>query len=196
MSSFTLPRKFESLWQKCLPFLKQGRPDDLMHAEELVNFILSYKGKLKLNKDVLIPVAIMHDIGHSAILPEHFRYITGPQKITNGKLVHMLVGAKIARDILRKLKYPTKIIKEVVEIIAIHDAHQLDIDWKKIYNTKNKKIFHDIDLLDWFNKKRYRKLRKIWPKRKLMKLLESKINTFYFPEIKKIVKERLKVFDE
>ena len=63
----------------------------------------------------------MHDIGHSSILPEHFRYITGKDKVLNGKLVHMLVGAKIARDILVSIQYDEKKSDEIVEIISMHE---------------------------------------------------------------------------
>ena len=49
-----------------------GRPGDVEHAAEMVNFILEYRGNLNLDKYILIPVAMMYDIGHSAILPEYF----------------------------------------------------------------------------------------------------------------------------
>lgn len=103
-----LPAKYAKLWQKCVPLLKQGRPDDLNHAKETAEFILQYKGKLKFDQEILIPMAMMHDIGHSAILAEHFKYITGPDKLTNGKLAHMLIGAKIAQELLIKQNITSK----------------------------------------------------------------------------------------
>jgi len=102
-----LPNKYLELWQKCLPILQKGRPGDDTHSVEVAEFILNCKKK-NLNLDILIPTAIMHDIGHSAILPEHFKYITGQEKVKNGKLVHMLAGAKIAKDILDSLQYDPK----------------------------------------------------------------------------------------
>lgn len=191
MKKIVLPKKFQILWRRCLPLLKKGRPDDLGHAQDLIKFLLDYSGKMKIDKDILIPVAMMHDIGHSAILPEHFQYVTGPKKIKNSKLVHMLAGAKIAADLLKKIKYPTKKAREIVDIISIHDAEQLDIEWRKIYNTYNKKIFHDFDLLDGFSVKRFKKLLRIWSKKKLTESIEKRLENFFFKEFKKLAIKKI-----
>lgn len=192
MKKLALPKKIQTLWRRCLPLLKSGRPDDLSHAQDLIKFLLDYGGKMKIDKDILIPVAMMHDIGHSAILPEHFQFITGPKKIKNSKLVHMLAGAKIAADLLQKIKYPTKKAREIIDIISIHDAEQLDIEWRKIYNTYNKKIFHDFDLLDGFSVERFKKLLHIWPKKKLIKSLGKRFENFFFKEFKKLAIAKIK----
>jgi len=63
-----LPEKYEKIWKKALPILKKGRPGDDVHAKETVKLVLSYQGNIKHDKDVIIPVAMMHDIGH-ALLP-------------------------------------------------------------------------------------------------------------------------------
>lgn len=193
-----LPKKYQVLWNKCLPLLREGRPGDVDHAAEVVNFILHYTGKIKFDKSILIPVAIMHDIGHAAILPEHFKYITGPHKISNGKLVHMLAGAKIAKGILEKIKYNKKQAQEIVDIISIHDFDRLqDIDIKKIYNTKNKKIFHDIDALDRYTQKRLKNISVMYKDRdKLLQLLEKFLDLFFYQEFKTIAKKGLKDLKE
>lgn len=187
-----MPEKYQKLWKKSLPLLKRGRPGDDEHAKEVVARILNYAGKLKINYDVIIPAAIMHDIGHCAILPRHFKFITGPKKIKNGKLVHMLAGAKIADDILKSIKYDAKKSLEIVEIISMHDADQLSLDTglKKIYNSNNKKIFHDFDALDRYNDKRLKNLASIYPDRKeLLKILKKMLDLFFYKEIRKLAEE-------
>lgn len=182
------PQKYQAIWEKCKDKLASGRPGDVEHAANIAQFILNYRGKLIFDKDVLVPVAMMHDIGHAAILPEHFKYITGPEKVINGKLVHMLAGAKIAAEILSKCNYEPEKSKEIVDIISIHDYDQLqDIDMKEIYNDNNKKIFHDIDCLDRFNKKRLEKLMVMFNDKKyLQKEINKTLDNFYFDEIKQI----------
>jgi len=144
-----LPEKYERIWEKALPLLKTGRPGDDKHAAEVVEFMLNYKGGKKLDFDILIPTAMMHDIGHSAVLPEHIKYLSGEEKLPNAKLVHMLAGAKIAKEILEKVDYDGDKSKEIVEIISIHDMDQVKgVDSEKYYNSENKKLFHDIDCLD------------------------------------------------
>jgi hypothetical protein len=190
-----LPKKYEPIWSKSLKFLKKGRPGDDTHAKEVVETILNYTGKMKVDFDVLVPVAMMHDIGHSAILPKHFKYITGPEKYVNGKLVHILAGAKIADDILASLEYDTKKKAEIVDIISMHDADQLKIekDVRKIYDSVNKKIFHDFDSLDRYNERRLKDASRLYKNRnKLLDLLESMLDNFFYAEFRKIAEDGMR----
>ena len=193
-----LPEKYVVIWKKIEPLFKLGRPGDDEHAMETVKFILNYKGNMKLDKDILIPVAMMHDIGHIAILPEHFKYITGPEKIMNGKLVHMLTGAKIAKDILDSVNYNKEKTAEIVDIISVHDADQLnDIDIKKFYNTENKKIFHDIDSLDRFTKIRLKSMLKMYKdKKELFKLLRDSLKNIFTQEFREFGEKRLNALEK
>jgi hypothetical protein len=183
---------YQEIWDLCKPLFKNGRPGDLNHAMETAQFILNYCGRLELDKDILVPVAFMHDIGHVAILPEHFKHVTGPQKIINSKLVHMLAGAKIAKDILIKVKYNHKKIQEIVDIISVHDADQLqNVDIKSFYNSQNKKIFHDIDSLDRYTENRIKGLVSIYPNRQeLLKILAGYSDSFFYTEFKNLAKKR------
>jgi len=187
-----LPTKYLEIWQKCMPLLMNGRPGDDAHAVEVAEFILNC-GKNDIDLDILIPTAIMHDIGHSAILPEHFKYITGQEKVANGKLVHMLAGAKIAKDVLNSLKYDTAKTTEIVDIISMHDADQLEkTDIKKVYNSENKKIFHDIDCMDRYNAERLKKMSKSFTDKHLMfSILDNGLKTFFYPEFRKIAESKM-----
>jgi len=159
-----LPEEYKRIWEESLPLLARGRPGDDMHAKEVAEYLLDYSGELKIDKAVLIPVAIMHDIGHSSILPEHFKFVTGEEKLINAKLVHMLVGAKIAKDILEKVGYDKEKASEIVDIISVHDADQMKgIELEKFYDSENKKVFHDIDCLDRYTKERFGSLKKAFP---------------------------------
>lgn len=198
MDKVGIPKKFEKIWEKALPLLKQGRPGDDTHAAEVVKLIVDFNGDLILDKDILIPVAIMHDIGHSAILPEHFKYITGPEKLTNGKLVHMLTGAKIAKDILDSIHYDSEKSKEIIEIISIHDADQLEkIELEKFYNTDNKKLFHDIDSLDRFTELRLKSMLKMYKdKKELLLLLKKSLSSIFYKEFRDVAEKRLEVLEK
>jgi len=193
MNAKILPKKYQKLWVKCEAILKKGRSGDVAHAREVVELVLSYEGKEFLDKDVLVPVAMLHDIGHAAILPKHFSLITGPKKLVNGKLVHMLAGAKIAKEILESVGYNKAKIKEIVDIVSMHDSDQLKgVDIKKIYNTKNKKIFHDVDSLDRYTKKRLENVKNIYSdKEEIERILKSFLDLFFYKEFKNIAEARL-----
>lgn len=196
MNIKNLPKKYIQLWNTCLPILKQGRPGDDMHAVEVVKFVLEHV-IAKKDLDILIPTAMMHDIGHSAILPEHFKYVTGQERMINGKLVHMLVGAKIAKDILDTIQYDPKKSKKIVDIISMHDADQLEnTNSKKVYNTSLKKVFHDIDCMDRYNAERLKNAKKLFPNRsKLRSVLEKGLDGFFYATFKNIAKKKLLELD-
>jgi len=187
-----LPKKYKKLWDKCLPILQKGRPGDDAHSVEVAEFVIASADK-GIDLDVLIPVAIMHDIGHSAILPEHFKYITGGERVANGKLVHMLVGAKIAKEVLESIGYDKNKSEEIVDIISMHDSDQLEgTDVAKVYNTKNKRTFHDIDCMDRYNLERMKKMEKMFPdKNKMWAMLEKGLEAFFDPQFKNIAKKKL-----
>jgi len=193
-----LPIRYRKVWAKARPLLKAGRPGDLQHAQETAQFILDYKGRLPIDRDILIPVALMHDIGHYAILPEHFRFVTGPEKVMNGKLVHMLAGAKIAKDILASVNYDSTKIKEIVGIISIHDADQLQgVDPIKIYDNPNKKIFHDIDSLDRYTEVRLKSFASLYPDRQeFLRLLAGYLEQFFYAEFKRLASSRLNLLSK
>ncbi len=187
-----LPEKYKELWEKCLPILQKGRPGDDSHAIEVAEFIIN-SGNKNIDLDVLIPVAIMHDIGHSGILPEHFKYITGGERLVNAKLVHMLVGAKIAKKILDSINYDKDKIAEIIDMISIHDADQLEgANASEIFNTNNKRIFHDIDCMDRYNLERMKKMEKLFPdKNKMFEMLEKNLDAFFDPSLKEVAKNKL-----
>ncbi len=147
MNNLKIPKKYFKIWEEAIPYLKKCRSGDLEHCARIAEEVYNLGKNKDLDLDVLIPVAIFHDIGHSAVLPEHFYLITGPKKEKNSKLVHMLTGAKIAKDILNKIDYPEDKIKQIVELIAIHDNQD-----KNLFDNEEKIFFHDMDRLDRFSK--------------------------------------------
>lgn len=196
MTIENLPEKYQPLWEECLPLLRLGRPGDDEHAAETVKLVLDYQGRLEFDADVLIPVAMLHDIGHSVILPEHFKYITGQNKLVNGKLIHMLAGAKIARDLLQKVGYDPEKTQEIIDIISMHDADQLKVDdWRSWYDTQNKKVFHDLDALDRYTEKRLRSMvdSGMYDMDEILKELSRLLDNFLISEIKTAAEEQLKL---
>ncbi|OGZ26721.1 MAG: hypothetical protein A2365_02375 [Candidatus Nealsonbacteria bacterium RIFOXYB1_FULL_40_15] len=189
----SIPEKYQKIWKKCEPILRAGRGGDYEHALETVQMILDYKGQLKLDLDILIPTAMMHDIGHIAILDEHLKYVTGAKKLINSKLVHMLTGAKIAKDILESAGYDKDKSVEIIDIISMHDADSLKgININEFYNTDNKKIFHDFDRLDRFSEERIRLASPRYEnKEDLFKEVENSLNLFFLDEFKQVAHARL-----
>jgi len=189
-----IPKKYQKIWKLTEPVLKKGRKNDVVHCKQTAELVFNYVNKNKKgDADVLIPVAMMHDIGHAAILPQHMKYVTGPEKLSGGKLVHMLAGTKIADKILRNVKYPANKREEIIDIISMHDFDQIKgVDVNKTYNTLNKKLFHDLDGLDRFSKKRFKFVMELYhcgPAKAVSLLMKG--TRFFLPEIEEEAKKML-----
>ena len=101
------------------------------HAEKVLYYAKQILKKEKADSNVVIPAAILHDIG---IKECERKYAS-----TNGQLQEK-EGSPIARNILKHLDVESDIIKEVCEIIASHHS-------KGEINTINFKVIWDADWL-------------------------------------------------
>jgi len=79
------------------------------------------------NNEVVIPAAIMHDIGYSRCSDEE---LIAVNEMRNGRLGelcdlakrnHMVYGAEMAQAILDRVNYDPRLIDSIVGIIARHD---------------------------------------------------------------------------
>jgi putative nucleotidyltransferase with HDIG domain len=122
--NFFLPIE-KKLWNVALPY--QDKRDDIGHAENVTYFALKLVEYLNANREVIIPAAILHDIGWSR-LPENeissFYSVLGSSSELELRLKHQKEGSLLAQKILEKVKYPNKYISNVIEIISQHDTRK------------------------------------------------------------------------
>ena len=174
----------------------QDKREDEGHAETVINFAIKLLETAEANQRVIIPAAILHDIGWSQ-LPDRQRLIIWNQNATIeekklARFAHQEQGVRLAKQILEEINYPQDKIKEILEIISQHDTRQGFI-------SKNEGLVRDADKLSRFSKndlftlrkqnKTNKELQKIYEK------LENQIteeNFFYSEKAKQIAREELK----
>lgn len=147
-------KTFDAIFQLAKPYLLEGKPENLMHAEsvaEIVKFLADSEEQL----DFLIPFALLHDTGNSIVLPEDLHYIQGKTIVENGKLFHGLAGAKIASKILTNIDYDKEIIRDLIDLIKIHDFDDISLFKKRTWQ-----IARDADNLDKLNLERLKLMMK------------------------------------
>ncbi len=138
---------FERLWKLALPY--QDKRDDIGHAETVLSFAERLIKLEKADEDIVIPAAILHDIGWSRIpkaesLKIFDSKISGDERIRIQKK-HEESGTDIAKQILEKANYNKKLTNEILEIISRHDTG-------KGFLSKNEGIVRDADKLYRFSK--------------------------------------------
>lgn len=138
----------KKIWKLALPY--QDMRDDKGHVKTVLDFALQLLKCESADADVVIPAAILHDIGWSQMTEKErmgpVSGIVSEEKEKTLRCKHEKLGAKIAGKILREVKYDRKLIKEITSIIDGHDT-------RKGFISKNDGIVRDADKLWRFSKK-------------------------------------------
>lgn len=127
----------EELKTEAVKYLKHGRPDwDLPHTLAVVHYMKKLMHKKNGDGRILIPAAYLHDIGYSQVVKEGENY----QELLKHKKAHMIEGAKLSRNILRKLDFPQDEIEKIAALVKRHDD-------KSNINTLNEQLIFEADSL-------------------------------------------------
>jgi hypothetical protein len=111
----TKQNNYSVLLEKAMSYYEHGRAGDVEHVKWLYETIQKYISKDEINHDILMPVAILHDVGYSMIPKGSDSYNLDIRK------AHSEYGADIAEKILTEIKYPENKIKEIKRLILKHD---------------------------------------------------------------------------
>ncbi len=113
----------ERVWKLALPYLKQGKSKDFAaHTKGVVKsmkFLLEHE---KGDGDILIPAAILHDVGWSRV-PLKLQKSGSRQDRTNALKLHIKYAPPIIEKILKEAGYDRNRIKKVIMIVASHKFH-------------------------------------------------------------------------
>lgn len=129
------------IWELAKPYYKQGRSYDISHIEWMVREADRIADLEKLDKKLLLPIVILHDVGYS-LLGQNNPDI----KDRKTKIIHMKEGAKIAGKILAEVDYNKEITKRIVYYISVHDNWLLGDD-TPFQECREMAVFNDLDFL-------------------------------------------------
>lgn len=123
-----LKEPWRKVWDAALPY--QDKRDDFGHAVITTEFarqlVAANQNNREINADVIMSAIILHDIGWSQIPRERWQEMFADGiKFKNELPVtfeHERESIKLAEQILKKVNYPSDLIKEILEIIGQHDT--------------------------------------------------------------------------
>ncbi|MFA5023227.1 MAG: HD domain-containing protein [Candidatus Paceibacterota bacterium] len=129
------------IWELAKPYYEQGRVYDIPHIEWMMEKANGIADTEQVDKKLLLPVVILHDVGYSAVKESNPNI-----KDQSSKIIHMREGAKIAEEILGKVGYDGGLKNKIVYYISVHDNWVLGDD-KPFKECKEMAIFNDLDFL-------------------------------------------------
>jgi hypothetical protein len=108
---------YKKIWGLAKSYYKKGRPMDIAHIEWFMKEAKRISKIECLDDTILIPFAILHDVGYSEIQNvKNINYYD-----TDIRKAHMAAGKVIAVKILHLVHYPKDKIDAITEYIGIHD---------------------------------------------------------------------------
>lgn len=177
---------YQEIFNRAKPFLHTRK--NLLHTRISLRYALRLLKKETGDEEVVIPAVLLHDVGWSAV-PEHLHLTAFGPNLSNPQWtkVHEKEGAKIARTILERLRYPPQKLEEICRIIRGHDSRKRPIsfsdrivkDADKLWRYSQKGVAIDTD--------RFKKSRTEW-----LAYLEEQIDRWFFTSTaKKIAKQEM-----
>lgn len=156
-------KKYQNIWNQAVKYLKKGKNKNfVVHTEGVVRAMKLILKKEKGNPDILIPAAMLHDVGWAKV-PEKFQCTSNKDYSLKGMKKHIEYAPEIIKEILQTLDYEATQINEIIEIVISHkfknprklskrlliDADQLSDAFKdqfdsdlKTYKTTPQKLYN------------------------------------------------------
>jgi len=111
---------YQRIWDLAVPYLKKGiRKDFVLHTKGVVYAMELLLKKESADESVLIPAAILHDVGWSKV-PVDLQKNDDVAKKHEALRLHIEYAPTIIEDVLRKLKYDADKMSKIVDIVKAH----------------------------------------------------------------------------
>src|SRR3989344_732180 len=121
-----MKKEFKKIWKIALPY--QDKRDDEGHAQIVTEYAIKLCEIENVNDMIVVPAAILHDIGWSQLPKEDWLVIFDPNKTPEMeyavRIKHQDEGVKLAEKILNEAGYPPNFFKAILEIISQHDTRK------------------------------------------------------------------------
>ncbi len=131
------------------PLYKKGRDGDWDHILRMVKlckYLLEHENG---DESIVLPAAYLHDLGWTTLDFSDFKNATPMVKADSSSFSqHMEQGAVIAGKILSEFEYDKNKIKEIQDIVKVHDMPEIVFKMNNISAT----IIVEADRLDRYGK--------------------------------------------
>ncbi len=146
-----MKKKYNKIWELAIPYLKKGiMKDFVVHTQGVVKSMELLVANEGGDEDILIPAAILHDVGFSKISKD-LQTNADLSKKREAQRQHLVLAKDIIQEILEKVGYKQADIDKVVGIVEVHKFHdpkelekQLLIDADNLSDVWSEQFYADI----------------------------------------------------
>lgn len=175
--------KYKVVWKKVEPLMRRAkRKNFVLHTQMVVRAMEEILVEEEGDPDILIPAAILHDVGWSEV-SEDFQLADDKEKQREALVQHIEEAPPIIRRILGELGYDRRRVEQIVEIVLAHKTSNP--------KEKDKQLLIDADTLsDTYKESFYSDVRSYSSTPRETWEFRSK-NTFYTKSARKIFQKQL-----
>ncbi len=121
-----MKEEFKKIYRLALPYLEKGKMKDfVIHTKGVIRAMELLLRREKGDADILIPAAILHDVGFSKVPIRLQKSDKKDEKIKAFKL-HLEYAPPIIESILMQLNYNKDRIKKIIDIVIVHKFKDVD----------------------------------------------------------------------
>jgi hypothetical protein len=115
-----MEKRFQRIFDAAVPYLKMGlKKDFVLHTEMVVRAMQMILEKDGGDRNVLIPAAILHDVGWSKV-PQDVQKGESESDKQEALKLHIKYSRPVASEILSDLGYKQSVIERICGIIESH----------------------------------------------------------------------------
>lgn len=115
-----MEKRFEKILKLALPYLRKAkRKDYIVHTKGVIRAMELLLKKENGDKNILIPAAILHDIGWYKV-PKDLQMSNNKAKKIRGLKLHLKYAVPVIEKILTKVGSDKAQIKKVIKIVLAH----------------------------------------------------------------------------
>jgi len=115
-----MKNNYEEIWELAVPYLEKGTMKDfVLHTKNVVKSMELLIGGEGGDPHILIPAAILHDVGWSKI-PQQMQTNSDLEKKREAQRLHLIYAEDIIKKILDQIGFGQDQISKIVDIVKAH----------------------------------------------------------------------------
>lgn len=191
-------KKFNILWEAPERLLKQAEPREVAHTEDMIKAVLECREILEYSLSIFLPLAILHNIERISVLKEYFSDEVITAKLKDGKIVRLSPAENVIKNLLESIGSSSANIKEILSIFKVREkVRRAEREGKskieRLYNTDNKKLFHDLHLISRFNSKEINAMKaSISDRDKFEELVRIRLDCLFNDKLRIVAEKKLR----